>query len=306
MSTELVRYDAMCQAIAEVHRIDEVKDMRDKAQALESYARQAQNKEAEQQCREIRLRAERRTGELIRQQQEAGDLATRGDFHGNQHAPGVSSETTHQTLSGLGISRDQSSKWQQLADIPDETFEQEVRQPDASTASMLRNHNHRAQGSGVNEWYTPETYIIAARDVMGGIDLDPATSDVANEQVRAECIFTEDDNGLESDWHGRVWLNPPYSQPAIAHFANKVVAEYRCGNVDAAIVLTHNYTDTAWFHTLAKASTAICFTRGRIAFEAPDGRKAAPTQGQAFFYFGPNVNTFVSVFKTIGFVVEVK
>jgi len=301
MSTELVRYDAMCRAIAEVHRIDEVKDMRDKAQALERYARQAKNKEAEQQCREIRLRAERRTGELIRQQQQAGELATAG-------GDPLSRDTTMAppTLSDIGISRDQSSKWQQLADIPDETFEQEVRQPDASTASMLRNHNHRAQGSGVNEWYTPETYIIAARDVMGGIDLDPATSTIANEQVQAECIFTEDDNGLESDWHGRVWLNPPYSQPAIAHFANKVVAEYQCGNVDAAIVLTHNYTDTAWFHTLAKASAAICFTRGRIAFESPDGRKAAPTQGQAFFYFGPNVDAFVSVFKTIGFIVEVK
>jgi len=295
----------MCQAIAEVHRIDEVKDIRDKAQALERYARQANNKEAEQQCREIRLRAERRTGELIHQQQEAGELAAQA-MPGNQYTVGACPHGTPQPLSDFGISRKQSSKWQQLAAIPDETFEQEVRQPDASTASILRNHNHRAQGSGVNEWYTPETYLIAARDVMGGIDLDPATSSLANERVRAECIFTEDDNGLIHDWHGRVWLNPPYSQPAIAHFADKVVAEYSQGNIDAAIVLTHNYTDTAWFHTLAKASAAICFTRGRIAFESPDGRKASPTQGQAFFYFGESKQLFVKVFVDIGVVVEVR
>jgi hypothetical protein len=54
---ELVRYDAMCRAIAETHAIDEVKDIRDKAMALEAYARQAKNFEAEDRCKEIRIRA---------------------------------------------------------------------------------------------------------------------------------------------------------------------------------------------------------------------------------------------------------
>lgn len=289
----------MCHAIAEAHRIDEAKEIRDKALALQNYAKQARNKEAEQQCREIRLRAERRTGELIRQQQEAGELATKGSFTENQHG-GLSRDTI--TLSDLGISLDQSSKWQQLADVPDEAFEDEVRQPDASTAGILRKHNHRAQGTGVNEWYTPESYIIAARDVMGSIDLDPATSFQANERIRAEMIFTEQDNGLNKEWSGNVWLNPPYSQPAIAQFSQKVVDEWNAGAIDAAIVLTHNYTDTAWFHVMATACAAICFTRGRVKFESPDGKQAAPTQGQSFFYFGNDSKKFSKIFSDIGFV----
>lgn len=64
---ELVRYDAMCYAIAECHRIDEVKDMRDKAVALELYAKQIKNTDAERKACEVRLRAEIRTGELLKE-----------------------------------------------------------------------------------------------------------------------------------------------------------------------------------------------------------------------------------------------
>ena len=297
----LVKYDAMCTAIQEAYKIDEVKSIRDKAKAMQEYARQANNTEAEDRCREIRLRAERRTGELIREQQAAGLLATRKT--GNPSLQ-VSAGTTlpPATLSDYGISRDQSSRWQQLADVPDGEFEDEVAQPGATTTSIL--NNHRAIGTGVNEWYTPETYIIAARDVMGGIDLDPASSEQANECVRAAEIFTIEDDGLMREWHGRVWLNPPYAQPAISYFAQKVAKEWNEGNIDSAIVLTHNYTDTTWFHGLANSCQAICFTRGRIGFLSPNGTKAAPTQGQAFFYFGEDVERFAAVFADIGFVVK--
>src|SRR5260363_134205 len=63
----LVRYEAMCKAIAEYHRVDEVKELRDKARALEVYAQQARNTEAEDKAREIRNRAQRRMGELLRE-----------------------------------------------------------------------------------------------------------------------------------------------------------------------------------------------------------------------------------------------
>jgi hypothetical protein len=64
--SELVRYDAMCTAIAAAIEVDEVKDIRDRAMALACYARQAQNREAERRAMEIRVRAERRAGELFR------------------------------------------------------------------------------------------------------------------------------------------------------------------------------------------------------------------------------------------------
>jgi hypothetical protein len=82
-----------------------------------------------------------------------------------------------------------------------------------------------------------------------------------------------------------------------------MVAEVAAGRVKSAIMLTHNYTDTSWFHEAVSACAAICFTRGRVKFEQSNGDVAAPTQGQAFFYYGKNVAAFRKVFGAIGFVV---
>jgi phage N-6-adenine-methyltransferase len=155
-----------------------------------------------------------------------------------------------------------------------------------------------------NEWYTPAEYIKAARDVLGSIDLDPATHKQAQTIVQAQRYFTQEDDGLKQEWHGRVWLNPPYAQPLIGEFVSKMCVERKAGHVTGAIMLTHNYTDTAWFHEAAGVANAICFTRGRVKFYQVDGTVAAPTQGQAFFYFGDAIEIFTSRFNSIGFVVQ--
>lgn len=174
----------------------------------------------------------------------------------------------------------------------------------AETAKAIREEKHvrGTFGTGENEWYTPELHISMARAVLGDIDLDPASSEIANKAVQAARFFSIDDNGLDKEWAGRIWLNPPYAQPAISHFADKMVTEWESGRVEAAVVLTHNYTDTAWFQKLARAATAICFTRGRVRFVSPAGDLASPTQGQAFFYFGTDIDIFADVFGEIGFV----
>jgi phage N-6-adenine-methyltransferase len=164
-------------------------------------------------------------------------------------------------------------------------------------------HVRGTLGTGENEWYTPQEYVESARFVLGAIDLDPASTEQANETVKARTFFAEADNGLEKDWFGNIWLNPPYAQPTIAQFADKVVAEWESGRITSAIVLTHNYTDTAWFQKVMNSATAICFTRGRVRFYSPAGEIAAPTQGQAFFYFGDDLNRFVEAFSGIGTVV---
>lgn len=166
-------------------------------------------------------------------------------------------------------------------------------------------HNVRGtEGTGENEWFTPPEYIELARRVLGDIDLDPATHRQAQKTIRAGQHFTKAEDGLTREWHGRVWLNPPYAQPAIAHFVSKMVMERLAGHVTAAIMLTHNYTDTSWFHEAATIADAICFMRGRVKFYEPDGEIAAPTQGQAFFYFGSEAKNFAGAFRSIGFVVR--
>ena len=120
----LVRYDAMCHAIAECRRVDEAKDLRDKARAFEIYARQAQNVEAERQAGEIRLRAERQAGVLLKELKEAGQRALPKDGPSSRDA-----RPDKPTLKDLGVSKTQSSQWQQLADIPQAEFEEILAKP---------------------------------------------------------------------------------------------------------------------------------------------------------------------------------
>lgn len=63
--------------------------------------------------------------------------------------------------------------------------------------------------SASNEHYTPPDVIEAARETLGRIDLDPASSLLANSVVAAMSIYTKDDNGFQRPWHRRVFLNPP-------------------------------------------------------------------------------------------------
>jgi hypothetical protein len=130
---ELVRYDTMCRAIAEAYEIDEIKDIRDKAAALEHYARQARNNEAERQCAEIRLRAERKAGQLLRQMKKANGAAQPGVGRRGRTMP---SDDTR-ALSDLGITYDQSSQWQKLADVPEPQFEAALVGPDKPTLNGI-------------------------------------------------------------------------------------------------------------------------------------------------------------------------
>jgi phage N-6-adenine-methyltransferase len=156
------------------------------------------------------------------------------------------------------------------------------------------------EGTGEFERYTPAFYIEKAREVLDEIDLDPATSEQAQKTVRAAEYFTAEDDGLSRDWHGRVWLNPPYHRELAPLFIAKLAAELSAGRVNQAIVLTNNSTDTEWFQLAAALCEVICFTQGRIHFEVPNGAPVLPTQGQAFFYFGANARRFVQTFKAIG------
>jgi phage N-6-adenine-methyltransferase len=157
-----------------------------------------------------------------------------------------------------------------------------------------------------NEWYTPAKYIELARAVLGEIDLDPASNPKAQEVVRAKEFFTAEQDGLTRPWHGRVWLNPPYAQPLIGQFIEKLVEERAAGNITAAILLTHNYTSSSWFQKAGEIVDAVCFTRTRIAFESANGEKAAPTQGQCFLYYGDDVEAFSTHFLEVGFILVPK
>ena len=157
-----------------------------------------------------------------------------------------------------------------------------------------------------DEWYTPAEFIESARNVMGCIDLDPASCLAAQEIVNAKVFATKEDDSLRGEfvWSGNVWLNPPYSMPLIQDFTQKVVAEYEAGNIDQAIVLVNNSSDTRWFQSLLSKFPA-CFTAGRVKFWRPNHENFGTRQGQTIFYMGGNTDKFAIEFSKHGTVVSV-
>lgn len=168
-------------------------------------------------------------------------------------------------------------------------------------AALGREINTRLNSfSGDNEWYTPARYVDMAREVMGSIDVDPASNATAQRTVNAETHYTVETNGLDKDWMGNVWMNPPYSNPEIQQFVDKVISEHAKGNAKEAIVLTNNSGDTGWHHALQDACAAMCIVKGRIRFESPTRASNSPAMGQVFFYFGDDWQRFKDVFSNIG------
>jgi len=160
---------------------------------------------------------------------------------------------------------------------------------------------HVTHNSGNNEWYTPSYIIESARRVMGSIDLDPASSEVANTIVRATTFYTEETNGLDKNWSGRAWMNPPYSSKLVSQFTEKMALEFSLGNISEAIVLVNNATETEWFKVLARVASAVVFPSSRVRFLdmslKPTG---APLQGQAIIYLGENPDKFLKEFRQYG------
>lgn len=120
MSSQLIKYEAACRALAEAKTTDEVKEIRNQAEAMRAYARQAKNKQLEIDAAEIRWRAERRLGEIIRAQKETVGLHEGGRPAKTGSSPAPVSVPT---LADAGIDKKLSSRAQKIAAIPEAEFE---------------------------------------------------------------------------------------------------------------------------------------------------------------------------------------
>jgi hypothetical protein len=131
----LIKYEAARQALAEAHRVDEAKDIRDKAMAVRLYARQAKDRDMITWATEIKIRAERRVGQLLREMEKHPGLPGpgRGRKTPSRNGDRVSGIPT---LRQLHISPDQSSDWQRLAAIPEPEFEKRLAAASGDPATM--------------------------------------------------------------------------------------------------------------------------------------------------------------------------
>jgi phage N-6-adenine-methyltransferase len=172
----------------------------------------------------------------------------------------------------------------------------------ANAPALSGKVNRLLHQSGDYEWFTPPDVVQAARDVLGTIDLDPASCELANTVVQAAKIYTANDNGLEQPWQGRVFLNPPYRQPEIKQFCEKFARHAEAREIQG-IVLVNNATDTQWFATIAAVAHAFCFPSFRFRYWHPENQDAdTALQGQVIVYTGPKRDAFCRRFAEIGLV----
>jgi phage N-6-adenine-methyltransferase len=137
---------------------------------------------------------------------------------------------------------------------------------------------------------------------MGAIDLDPASNEIAQEWIKATAYYTAEDNGLAHEWHGRIWLNPPWGR-LTGEFVEKLAKEITAGRVTEAVVLVNAHaTDTEWFSPLLDG--LLCFTDHRINYVSPDDVSSGSTHGSVFVYFGRNRGGFGHLFGQWGALVR--
>jgi hypothetical protein len=174
--------------------------------------------------------------------------------------------------------------------------------------------------SATVEHYTPSDVIVAARNTMGSIDLDPASCQQANDEVvRADRFFSQDDDGLVKPWFGRVWLNPPGGKDERARSRTKLwwiklCEEYLSGRVSQALFLAFNIEFLQVSQTrcpLSATGLPFCIPSKRLCFlhvEAGTKRLkigGGPTHANAIIYMPDRADEssphrFRAVFGTIG------
>jgi ParB family chromosome partitioning protein len=213
----------------------------------------------------------------------------------------VSNEGTDELKQAVRDKKVGASTAADIAQLPAETQREIASLPTRKEiVEEVKKHVHVAQNSGENEWYTPPQFIESARLVMGSIDTDPASNPIANATVKATRFFTKDEDGLQQKWEGNVWMNPPYAQPLMSQFAEAISEKFESGEIEQAIILVNNATETQWFQRMASVASAVCFPKSRVKFLDPNGKPGAPLQGQAIIYMGDSKRVFRDEFRKYG------
>lgn len=184
--------------------------------------------------------------------------------------------------------------------------------PTISTRSKAK--KARVAPNDKNQQFTPTPIVDFARDVFGQpIELDPTSSEIANEVVKAERFFTIEDDALAQDWTAStLWFNPPYGRGLIKPMIEKFIAELP--NIEQAMVLVNSSTCSTWYQSLARNASAILHPDRRIQFWSAEGLpedevdraeyqaspKGSNEYDQTLFYFGRRSDLFAIIGSEFG------
>lgn len=191
----------------------------------------------------------------------------------------------------------------------------EITTASTDTTKYMKQSMQVLTSSESNEWYTPPWLIELARKCMGRINLDPASCTKAQETVKADYwygvgsgILIDPNNsfqdGLQQNWYGTVWLNPPYGRTGnrsnAGIWAAKLEEEYVAGRVEQAILLVNSAHGYPWYENLWSRFPVICL-RDRIRFVNQQGVIGGQSKkAQTLVYFGKMVGRFWRICGHLG------
>src|SRR5215510_3760522 len=143
----------------------------------------------------------------------------------------------------------------------------------------------------------PAEVVIAAVELMGGIDLDPYCVDESNTLVPAKHHLGLDVNARKIPWGPklrRVFLAPPTGR-ATAAWMNKLCDEYEAGSITQGVAYLRASLDRDWWNRLTMYP--ICIVHQQIRLIAGSRH---PTDPWAVVYLGKNLKGFAQAFGEIG------
>lgn len=155
--------------------------------------------------------------------------------------------------------------------------------------------------SETGEWYTPREIIEDILKLFGVIDLDPCSNNHEEPNVPANKHFTKADDGLSKEWHGRVYMNPPYGRE-IGAWIEKLIQEYLDGHITEFVALVPARIDTEWFRKIAGFPAMWCGVDGRLKFSKSENSAPFPS---AIFYLGERDKEFYEIFQKWGIIYQV-
>lgn len=169
--------------------------------------------------------------------------------------------------------------------------------------SISKNTLKTLTSSNSDEHNTPSYLIEATREVLGSIDLDPMSNDLANETVRATNYYTKEDDGLSKNWFGSVWLNPPFSLSKLA--IPKLVSSYEKQEINQAVLLVKSDVSTQKYKLLYPYPFCELDKRVKFIDNSENLRYQSKTpQGSPFpvvmFYLGKNYYLWNKVMSRYG------
>ena len=148
-------------------------------------------------------------------------------------------------------------------------------------------------GNRKDTWNTPIEIVGDVVKFFGTVDLDPCCNDINNPNVPALNYYTEETNGLAHDWHGKVFMNHPYSNSK--EWVPYAALQYESGNAEELVLLIKLDVSTKWWKAVSKYPWVAVNSRVRFS----GGKSASPFQ-TAIIYLGKDLDRFNKVFGKYG------